>query len=306
MLRLIIAISVLFGTTVARAASPVAEIPYRIDYGGWFTVSGTIKGQGPFDFVVDTGATRTLIFKNTVEKIGGVTPVGDERISVIGLLTSTDAQAYDVGDISIGGLASPRLGTVVLDDWVVDGRAPQAVLGLDFLSGYHVEFDAVRHVMRLYAQTTPYAPPSRKWKSAKISRKKIRAGADGLYTTTVRLNDAAMPFMIDLGATGTIVNRAGARRAVLGNGIAIDTAKTPTRITDALDTEIKAGPTEFQDLRVGKTAWRRVVLTVYDAPVIAELGLIDEPFGIIGANLFAGRSFAFDFANGKLFIAPPS
>lgn len=289
---------------VARAAEPLAVLPYRIDYGGWFTVSGTIKGKGPFDFIVDTGSTRTLIFVGTVDQIGGVYATNDEPISVIGLSATQKFPTYHVGDIVVGGQLIPDLVTVVLNDWAVSGRSPHAVLGLDFLERFHVEFDAANKVMRLYGRETAYEPPSMKWRSAPILRKNFGLEEGFLFTTDVRLNAAKVEFLIDLGATGTIVNRHAAK---LGRnlGVTIDAINTnATRITDALDQKDRARAIYFDQLSIGRTRWRRAVLVVYDAPVFAELGVAGRPFGLIGANFFEDRSFGFDFATRRIFFGP--
>lgn len=279
-------------------------MPYRTDYGGWFTVSGTIKGKGPFDFVVDTGSTKTLIFVNTVDKIGGVALTNDPPVRVIGLSADRKFPTFRIGDVSIGGQTMADLATVILRDWTVNGRAPQGVIGLDFLERYHVEFDSQAKVMRLYARQTPYAPPSPKWRSTPMQRRSFTLDESAVFTTEMRLNSAPVEFLIDLGATGTIVNqRAAARGRNLG--VSINTTETrSTRISDSLDSKDRGRPVFFDRVSIGRTTWNRAVLVVYDAPVIDELGMADRPFGLIGANMFEDRSFSFDFAELRLYIGP--
>ncbi len=292
-----------FLVCAARAAEPLAVLPYRLDYSGWFTVSGTIDGKGPFDFIIDTGSTQTLIFTNTAEKIGGIVPTNDPPIRVIGLSASKRFPTYRIGDVSIAGQAMPDLVTVVLKDWTVDGRSPQGVLGLDFLGRYHVEFDAAAKLIRLYARDERYEPPSSQWRASPMTRRTFGTEQGVLYTAEVRLNSARVNFLIDLGATGTIVNKRAAARG-RNLGVTISSIRTSsTRIADAVDEKAVARPVYFDRFGIGGTNWRRVVLFVYDAPVIAELGMAGEPFGLIGANLFADRSFAFDFANDRLYIS---
>lgn len=288
----------------ARAADPLASLPYRTDYGGWFTVSGSIDGKGPFDFVVDTGSTKTLIFVNTVDKIGGVVATNAPPVRVIGLAADKRFPTFKIGDVAIGGQTMPDLVTVILRDWTVNGRAPQGVIGLDFLERYHVEFDGQAKVMRLYARETRYQPPSQKWRPTPMQRRSFTLEEGAVFTSEMRLNWARVEFLIDLGATGTIVNERAASRG-RSLGISIGTTETrSTRITDSLDSKARARPVYFDRISIGRTTWNRAVLVVYDAPVIEELGMADRPFGLIGANLFDDRSFAFDFAAQRLYIGP--
>ena len=305
MARLALSFLFLLAFAADAAARTIAELPYRIDYRGWYTVSGTINGKGPFDLIVDTGATRTLIFANTLAKAGGRRASGGEPISVLGLSRQGEFPTYIIDDIRVGDERLSGLMTVVLPDWNVDGRAPQAVLGLDFLSRYHVEFDAERQVMRLHDRAAPFTPPSRKWKTAGMSRDAVKVSDGVLYTADVQLNGQTIPFMLDLGSTGTIVNEIGAARG--GNvGIQInrDTQTGASRITDALSVKTTARLVMFQRMRLGGLRWNRAILVVYDAPIFDDLGVQQRPFGLIGANLFQDRSFAFDFANLTLHLGP--
>lgn len=305
MLRLILVLFGVFAPTAILAADPAAEIPYRIDYRGWYTIEGTINGKGPFDFIIDTGATRSLIFANAAAKVSDVRPSGGAPISVLGLSKEGKFPTFVVDEIEVGGERFAGLVTVVLSDWVVDGRAPQAVLGLDFLARYHVEFDADRRVMRLYRPAARYAPPGRRWTSAKMRRDLLVSDDGPLFTTEVRLNGWSMPFMIDLGATGTIVNEVGAARGDnVGVQINDNTWTGASRVTDALSAKARARMALFQRMRIGGARWNRIALVVYDAPILEDLGVQGRPFGLIGAPLFADRSFAFDFKNGALFIGP--
>lgn len=287
----------------ARAAAPVAEIPYRLDYDGLYVVAGLINGKGPFSFVVDTGATRTIVFARAAAAVGGLRPAQKEPTSVLGLSSKGKFATYLLDEIRFGGERLGDLETVILDDWDAGGRSPDAVLGLDFLARYHAEFDADRRVLKLYRPDAPFAPPSRGWKSATISKDVIRLPDGVLFTTTARLNGRSIPFMIDTGATGTIVNAAAADRAN-GAPVELDSLRLPPRMTDALSEQTKVKLAIFDRMNIGEARWGRVVFVVYDAPIFDDLGVAGKPFGLLGINIFEGRSFAFDFRAGKLFIGP--
>lgn len=307
--RLFWCFAIFFISRAAFAAEPVAVIPFRTDYNGWLTVEARVKGQGPLDFIIDTGSTRTLIFEQTVALIGGVRPSNGAPVSVIGLSSQKKFPTFYVGDVEIGGQTMPDLLTVILPDWRVEGRAPHGVIGLDFLEQFHVEFDSEAGLMRLFQSTDPYAPPARSWKSAAIARETFHLEEkEGLYLVDVSLNAARVPFMIDLGATGSIVNERAANLGAKGDrtgfAISINRGRGASRIKDASSEKATTSYRQFSRVRIGKTVWRDVGFSVFEAPIFAELGVEDEPFGLIGVNLFEHRSFAFDFAHGRLFIGP--
>ena len=305
MFRALIAAVLALVAGLAEAATPVASVPYRIDYGGWIILPFKIYGKGPFDFIVDTGSTRTLIFANVMGPIGGVTPTRKPPVSVVGLASNEKFSTFRVGDLDIGGVVFPDHETVVLSDWTVEGRSPQGLLGLDLLERYYVEFDAKARVMRFYDGAAPPDAPGRPWKQAKISRETFTIEQGALYTTEVRLNSARMKFMVDTGAARLVVNRAGAgagsNRGVV---VRLKSMEGVYRLEDALAETVDAYPAKFQRLKIGDLTTYDVFMVVYNAPVMSELGVADGPFGLLGASFFEDRSFALDFARGRLWLGP--
>ena len=79
--RLAIAFALLLGWSAACCAG---EQPYRIaGYGGLFT-DVTINGQGPFSFLIDTGASNSLIYEH-VRKTLKLIPSQPGRLAVYGV-----------------------------------------------------------------------------------------------------------------------------------------------------------------------------------------------------------------------------
>ncbi|MBY0423171.1 MAG: aspartyl protease family protein [Parvularculaceae bacterium] len=306
MLRLLLILLLTAAAGLARAATPLVEIPYCLDYRGWFTISATIAGKGPFDFVVDTGATRTLIFVNVVDRIGGVAPSGGPPVSVLGLSSSEKFPTFFVGDIAVGTEKLVNLRTVVLRDWTVGGRAPQGVLGLDFLARYKVEIDAERSVMRFYAPDADLQLEDRRgWRAAPMTRRPFNLDEGALYVVTVRLNSFTVPVLLDTGAASTLVNGlAAARGATSSIRTTASDWTGSARVTDALSSKGRAGVARFDRMRIGEARWTGVDLVVFDADIFAELGVANRPYGLLGANLFERRSVIFDFPGERIIISP--
>ncbi|MGE0408290.1 MAG: aspartyl protease family protein [Amphiplicatus sp.] len=302
-MRLVPAIAVivlLSAAPLAGRAEPVAAAPYRIDYFGWFAVPVMVNGEGPYDFIVDTGATRSLVFEN-LAAAKGFAPSGGPPQTVLGLLSEGRLPAYFVGDLSIGAARLDALATVILGDWKTRGRSPQGVLGLDFLTRYFVVFDAETRMMRLYAPGSD-EPDLDGFARVRMRRDTFGLTAGDLFTVAGEIGQRRVPFLLDLGASGTVVNPAAARSLVRRDASPL---RMGARVTDALDETGRAQAIILDRFSIGRALWRDQHMIVHATPVFIDLGKEDQQFGLFGADLVYERSFAFDFDKDRFYIGPP-
>ena len=309
MLRAILLILLLaLAAAPVRAAEPVSTVSYRIDYGGWYVVPVTVNGRGPFDFIVDTGATHSIVFGN-LHAIENFPPTGGPPQRVLGLAASGRFPTYHVGELALGPARLSSLVTVVLDEWKVGDTAPYGVLGLDFLSRYFVLVDRDRGEVRLYDSRQPLELDAPGWTWTAFARRRFPLVDDAtLFTVDGHVEKRSVRFMVDLGATGTIINeKARARIEQAGSfGISLNprNGRTGSRVRDALNERAEQHAMAVGRLRLGRVTWYDQIVYVHDAPIFDELGVQEQAFGLLGADLFHRRSFAMDFAGERLWIGP--
>ena len=299
---------VLFTLTRAFAAEPITSFPYRIDYDGWFTVEAMVDGKGPYDFIIDTGATITVAFKNLDETHQfGASDLPPKRI--LGLLSAREAPAREIGDIMIGGVGLEDHIGVVLSDWRAPRRTPQGVLGLDFLANYLVVVDAKQRMIHLYDPAAEVSETVANWGRVELTQNAFGQDYGALYTIRPRINNRRIPMIVDLGGAGSLINSAALRS--LYSGIRLNEqrrsgASSSTRLSDINDSRRVAQTIRVQRVRAGRTSWSKPFLTAFDAEIFRALGIIDTPYGIFGADFLADRSFALDFARNELYISKPN
>lgn len=290
----------------ARAAEPVVVAPLRIDYGGWFTVSAVVNGRGPFDFVIDTGATQSLVFESLHANLA-FPSAGAPPQKVLGIASAGAFPTYRIDEIAVGAARLENLTTVILPNWINRDRAPQGVLGLDFLERYFCVFDVKRKELRLYERREASEVSAKGWRESRLTRETFNLQRGGLYTLTGHSNNKPATYIIDLGATGTIINKQAFSR-ISQNSVAISVRpradRSTSRIMDALKKATRQEDFVLAYFRIGRSQWYQQVFTIYDAPVFDELGVQRRPFGLLGAHLFHDRNFAFDFKGGHIYIGP--
>ncbi len=295
------AFALLFATSAA--AAPIATVPYSINEEGSITVNVTIDGRGPYVFIVDTGATVTLAFQNLAAR-ERFTPTGGEPKRVLGITGSAVLDTYRFGDVALGGAVIDDHVGVVLPDWAAPRITPDGILGIDFFRRYAVVFDINARTMSLYPHGGLPADVLR-WRRVKLAPKSYAAVSGELFTALAKLNGEPATFIIDLGSVSSLVNyKAG--EAIFSNIITSSGARsrtTGTRLADVFDDRTKTRVGRFGTIRAGQLVWRNRLVWLKDAPIFKELGVERQPFGLLGLDLLAEKSFALDFGENRLYVS---
>ncbi|WDI33028.1 retroviral-like aspartic protease family protein [Hyphococcus flavus] len=292
----------IYGGPASQA--PVAEAPYRMDYQGWLTVDAYVNGEGPHDFIVDSGATITAAFAN-LAGTQQFQPANREPIQILGLSGARALPAYEIGEISVSGVSLTDHVGVILPDWDPPARPPQGVLGLDLLSRYKPLISHDERTIKLY---DPAAIPDHNmegWTSAPLIPLYTDDESRPLYQTVINIRGAEIPCIVDLGASGTVFNVSALRR--MTGGVHINSSRrrgirTGTRIQGIFDNPDIAASINIARLQIGQASWLDRTVIVYDAQIFRDMGINRGPFCLLGADILADRSVMLDFQNERIFI----
>ena len=121
----------------------IAESGKRI-----ITVDAMVNGKGPFNFVVDTGASHTIISNQTAEKLGlqtgslgccGPTP----RRSAQGAGGPVAARATTVESVEVGDVKVKNVEVALIDLTSLD-KSWDGIIGYTFMKDYRVIIDYPR------------------------------------------------------------------------------------------------------------------------------------------------------------------
>ncbi len=292
--------------TPHAAAAPIAVIPYHFDYDGSMTVSATVNGRGPYDFVIDTGATMSIAFQN-LAALEGFMPTGAPPRRVLGISGSAELDTYRLGDIALGAAALKDHVGVIIPDWSPPRKTPAGIIGIDFLRQYAVVFDVSERTISLYPHGGIPADRTRKWRSVKLRANTFAAAAGALYTTRGQISRSPATFIIDLGSATTMINYRAAE-AMFSKVVLTDLDQgftTGSRLKDIFDDRTRTRTALLDRIHVGRTTWRNVAVWVKNAPIFDEIGVQQQPFGLLGADLIAAQDFALDFEENLLYLDKP-
>ena len=107
------------------------------------TVTVSINGQGPYNFVIDTGADRTVFADDIAATLG--LPHGGQ-VMVQGVVRTLPSQTVLVRDLSFGPVTKQYLHIPVLPRALLQA---DGYLGLDALDEHRVTFDFKNHLLEV-------------------------------------------------------------------------------------------------------------------------------------------------------------
>lgn len=248
-----------------------------------------MNGVGPLPFIIDTGASKSVIYRGLTAMIGlQALPNQSKRI-----LTATGYKrvlVYPVTDFFVLGRTLKVTETVALPDII--GSDAKGLIGVDMLAGLTLYID-----MQMGQGDLSVGPPSgNDWVTVQG-----RPVAYGSLALEVNIGGLDIPVIVDTGASDTVINTAGSE--------AIGRSATGVRRETITASMSQGKKMAFVALRVpsfkigdfGRTNMR---LVVSDLPVFAMLGARDVPAIILGMDLLGQQPFAIDFKNWRLNIKP--
>ena len=277
------------------------EQPYRIaGFGGLFT-DVTINGKGPFSFLVDTGASNSLIYEHTRQALGLVQSQPGQ-LTVYGVNDVATAMPVRPGELRVAGEAVRDLTMGVLPDTRAD--LGDGVLGLDVLERYFVVLDRQGMRLRLLPPGSAATRPYRDWTDAEITMRPLRTSRAHFWYLSLYFERSRFPTLLDLGASATMINwNAAAALGVRRSDYAAQ-GPPPANLQDLLGNTAPALRLMNIHLGVPGRRWDHREVIIADAPAFGYFGLADQPAAVIGPGLLRDDSLAIDFGAGRLYLGP--
>jgi hypothetical protein len=271
-------------TPVTAPAEASVDIPFTLLEGGNIVVSVTMNGR-PARFLVDSGASATVLAPASAAAAGVSTQEAVEAQAGGG---QVGARAGSLASLVVGTWELHPLPVAVMKLGVAGDY--DGVLGNDVLHQRLVEIDFPRARLRLH----PEGPGLRQSFARTMTRLPATTTLESLMVVQVDLDRrGAMPAVLDLGATSSVVNtRAGAGAKVLGHGKAagIDGAPIPADLC------------AFQSLALGAVKQEAPQLVVADMPVFASFGLMDRPAMILGLDVLRSMVVVIDYGERAVYL----
>jgi len=282
--------------TVPPPTSPdqdTASLKARTDAADLLTVAVMVNGRGPFNFVVDTGAERSVISADVAATLN---LAHGETVTLQGIAKAMVVETIHVETLAFGPFVRAGLTLPILPRSTL---AADGYLGLDVINGTRVTFDFKNHQLHIEQPRRGFRPAHadefngggadgvlaprllETWIDAKGKAGRLR------ITDCFVDNVAAVAF-IDTGAELSVGNpalltalrAAGKGKPDLGGII----------LTGVTGGELAGEVVAVQHISLQNLAFTDSLLAIADAPDFTSWGLHSRPALLIGMNYL--RQFA--------------
>lgn len=258
------------------------------------TVPVVVGSKGPYNFIIDTGAERTVVSRELAGSLGLNASNPVLLTSMTGVSTVKTVLVPDLSIQSIG-----LLHTVVAPSLEARDLGAVGLLGIDTLSKHQVSID--------FEKGTMTVRPSEKRSLSRIYRRnEIVVTAKSLFgqliVTDAYYGDTRIQVVLDTGSQVTMGNSALRKR--IGSGRM--KSAVPISLTSVTGEKVTADYTGVPDIRVGRLAFGTMPVAFADVAPFKRFGLTKRPALLLGMD--ALRSFAqvdIDFPNRQVRFRMP-
>lgn len=268
----------------SAGVSPTAEdIAAWEDVAKRMSVPVRVNGQGPFRFILDTGADHSVVSRELATTLG---LTGARARLVHSVLGSEMTPSAEVASLEVGSRRLTQLELATLPQANLGG---EGILGLDALADQRVVLDFDRQVMRVERSRGmgPYDP------DAVVVRAKRRFGR--LVLVESSLVGKPIYVILDSGAQSTIAN-AALRRILAVRRNTQPPSDQKVNILSVTGAVGEGERDELPELVLGGVAMRHVPVIYSELHAFRKFDLAGEPAMLLGVDVMrAFRQVDVDF-----------
>ena len=278
-------------TPLAGASTDQAhDLRIANDANDRMTVAVRVGASGPYHFLVDTGAERTIISRQLAQRLS--LPAGPlTRIqSVAG---PSNVATVDIGEIEV---ATRHFSVAAAPTLETEHIGADGLLGVDSLVASRVLFDFRRGIMGVSPSRAADFPTESGTIVVEARRRHGR-----LMFTRATVDGAPTVVVIDTGSQMSIGN-AALRRRLLGN----HALGEPIELLTVAGENVHAELYRIASLDLDGVALQQLYIAFTDSPVFGQLELGDRPALLLGMNALRGfDKVSIDFATRRVrFLLP--
>jgi len=280
----------------SRGLSPEADdllfaSPTRLDHIGRIIAPVMVNGQGPFRFIVETGASWSTVSPHLAQTLG-LTPAANQPMQVNAITGTADVSSVLIHRIQAGDLVieDTRLPVV----WAPLMAGADGILGVAGLKGERIFVD-FKHNRVVISRTRNGGTPQG------FDRVPARLLPGGLLAVSARVGGVRVEAVIDTGSERTIANNA------LRDALAWRRRKGEVaRVTDVYGatTEVASGQVDrAPTIDFGGVKISNVTVVYGDFHIFRVWGMESRPALIIGMDVLGTvNALAIDFQRSELYI----
>ena len=253
------------------------------------TVAVTIQGQGPFDFMIDTGAQATVLSRALADQL----QLNDRGSALlVGMASARTVETTPIDDFTLG-----QRNFYIRQAPVVEGAHigdADGILGLDSLQDQRVLLDFNKR--QISVADAEQLGGNRGYEIVVKARELLGQ----LINTQARLDGVQVDVIVDTGAQGSVGNLALLDRLRRNRQLA------DTEMTDVNGHTLGGVVRVARQLKLGRANVQNFPILFADSRPFHAMGLAEEPALILGmSELKLFRRVAIDFKTRRVLFDLP-
>jgi len=272
--------------------SQTEDVSFRNERDDRMTVPVHLSGEGPYRFLVDTGADRSAVSRELADKLRLKSAGGAELHSVSGVSTVNTARVHD--------LAFTRTPEKSVDAAVLESAniGADGIVGVDLLRSQRIQFDFEKHSMSIVPSRAPDFQVEPGTIVVEARRKNGR-----LVVSDATANGQPLTIVLDTGSQVTIGNKALLQRL---RGRALADPAQRMELLSVTGEKIVGDYMFINELTIGGIRLANLAVVFTDAHTFKQLNLDKKPALLLGMNAIrAFKKVSIDFANRKFRVVLP-
>ena len=268
------------------------EVAFKNDGRDRMTVPVTLAGSGPFRFLVDTGADRTVVSRQLAGRLRLDAGPGGQLHSVTG---SSPVKTVTVRQLQVSERTIGKIDAPVLE---AEHLGAEGILGTDTLGTQRVLFD-------FKSQKLSITPAQRRRQKDEAGTIVVQASrrAGRLILTEARADDQRLAVVLDTGSEVSIGN-AALKRVLTSRGLLERNGQI--QLISVTGQTLTGDYTFLKELEIGGVTLTNLAIVFADAHTFRQMKLDTKPALLLGMNaLMAFEQVSIDFANKKMRVLPP-
>lgn len=259
----------------AAPGTDATPINTATDAASHLMVDVRINGNGPYHFVVDTGADRTILASEVAAELG---LSHGEKVMLRGVVRAVLTEAVSILTMTFGSITKRHLTVPTLSRSLLDA---DGYLGLDFLDGHRVTFDFQNHLLQV---SEPRARFSANWLRENEARIRVSGSSGHLQALDCMVDGTPATAFIDSGAEVSAANEP--LLAALARRNPSFGEMGSIRLIDITGGEILGRVAMVDKIRLAAAlTFTHCPLVIADFLVFDAWGLRQRPALLIGMNL---------------------
>jgi len=255
-------------------------------------------------FLLDTGASKTIIFQRFLESEKAATPLTEEVGTAYGShgKISSVPVPYQVKELRLGQVLVLNIPAFLMDLPNLEkqiGTEIHGILGSDVLENLVVLIDYCTSTVEFIAHVAAAKLLDNPAHTLSFTYNQERP----FIEMSGRINGTIeVPFIFDTGSPFTFLNKTAAEVSGIEFNAEEDTPGLES--CDQSGTPITLSAGQAKKLAFGTLEWQQVEVKLLDLPVFAQLGMAEKPAGVLGNDHMQGLRVAINYAESRIQIWP--